>query len=148
MPIQKDGLCPYQLLVLYLAVLGRVCLFPSCHNANTDSNEQCPPINDRFGRLPTLRIATVIYIAGILGQGLCNGNVSGLYASRLISGLGMGPLTIIPPIYITEVLIYTYASLAPLLTKLSHRFHPKQFVDSLQSCTPPASSWVSCWVSS
>ena len=69
---------------------------------------QCPPVNDRLGRRWTLRIATVIYIAGILGQGLCNGNLSGLYASRFISGLGIGPLSIVPPINIAEVLFHTY----------------------------------------
>ncbi|OOO08332.1 General substrate transporter [Aspergillus oryzae] len=62
----------------------------------------CSPINDRFGRRWTLRIATVIYIAGVLGQGLCGGNLSGLYASRFIAGLGIGPLSIVPPVYITE----------------------------------------------
>ncbi|GAB1197814.1 hypothetical protein APSETT444_007117 [Aspergillus pseudonomiae] len=63
----------------------------------------CSPINDRFGRRWTLRIATVIYIAGVLGQGLCGGNLSGLYASRFIAGLGIGPLSIVPPVYITEI---------------------------------------------
>ncbi|KAE8420099.1 hypothetical protein BDV36DRAFT_281668 [Aspergillus pseudocaelatus] len=63
----------------------------------------CSPINDRFGRRWTLRIATVIYIAGVLGQGLCGGNISGLYASRFIAGLGIGPLSIVPPVYITEI---------------------------------------------
>ncbi|KAE8167669.1 hypothetical protein BDV40DRAFT_312124 [Aspergillus tamarii] len=63
----------------------------------------CSPINDRFGRRWTLRIATVIYIAGVLGQGLSGGNLSGLYASRFIAGLGIGPLSIVPPVYITEI---------------------------------------------
>ena len=64
---------------------------------------QCPRINDRLGRRWTFRLSTLIYIAGILGQGLCNGNLSGLYASRFIAGLGLGVLTIVPPIYISEV---------------------------------------------
>ncbi|KAL5356277.1 hypothetical protein BJX96DRAFT_186231 [Aspergillus floccosus] len=63
----------------------------------------CPRINDGLGRRWNLRLSTVLYMAGILGQGLCNGNLSGLYASRFIAGLGMGVLTIVPPIYITEI---------------------------------------------
>lgn len=42
-------------------------------------------------------------MAGILGQGLCNGNLSGLYASRVIAGMGIGVTTIVPPVYIAEV---------------------------------------------
>ncbi|KAE8396373.1 hypothetical protein BDV23DRAFT_168187 [Aspergillus alliaceus] len=41
---------------------------------------QCSPINDRLGRRWTFRIATVVYIAG----------------------LGIGPLSIVPPVYIIE----------------------------------------------
>ncbi|KAE8381742.1 hypothetical protein BDV26DRAFT_301015 [Aspergillus bertholletiae] len=63
----------------------------------------CSPINDRFGRRWTLRIATMIYIAGVLGQGFFNGNLPGLYVSRFIAGLGIGPLSIVPPVYITEI---------------------------------------------
>ncbi|KAL3484911.1 hypothetical protein BJX62DRAFT_248083 [Aspergillus germanicus] len=61
------------------------------------------PINDRIGRRWTLRLGTLIYIAGILGQGLCNGNLGGLYASRVVSGMGIGVTTIVPPVYISEI---------------------------------------------
>ncbi|KAJ5812476.1 hypothetical protein N7474_008777 [Penicillium riverlandense] len=63
----------------------------------------CLPITDRFGRRWALLIATVIYIAGILGQGLNGGNLSGMYASRFIAGIGIGATTVIPPIYIAEI---------------------------------------------
>ncbi|KAJ5758090.1 uncharacterized protein N7511_006784 [Penicillium nucicola] len=63
----------------------------------------CLPLNDRFGRRFTLRVATLIYIAGVLGQGLCGGNISGLYASRFVSGIGIGATTVIPPVYISEI---------------------------------------------
>ncbi|PWY71423.1 hypothetical protein BO83DRAFT_399663 [Aspergillus eucalypticola CBS 122712] len=74
----------------------------------------CPRINDRFGRRWTFRLSTLIYIAGILGQGLCNGNMSGLYASRFIAGLGLGVLTIVPPIYISEIAPKTIRGLLTL----------------------------------
>ncbi|RAH52265.1 sugar transporter [Aspergillus piperis CBS 112811] len=63
----------------------------------------CLPFNDRIGRRWTMRLSTLVYISGVLGQGLCSGNLSGLYASRLIAGLGVGGLTVTPPMYISEV---------------------------------------------
>lgn len=46
---------------------------------------------------------TVIYMAGIFGQTFPNGNLSAMYASRFIAGIGIGTTTVIPSIYITEV---------------------------------------------
>jgi MFS family permease len=48
-------------------------------------------------------VFTVIYMAGILGQTFSNGNLSALYATRFISGIGIGTTTVLPSIYITEV---------------------------------------------
>ncbi|KAL4864292.1 hypothetical protein BDV12DRAFT_189027 [Aspergillus spectabilis] len=61
------------------------------------------PISDRVGRRWTLRLGTLVYIAGVLGQGLCGGNLGRLYASRIITGMGIGVTTIVPPIYISEI---------------------------------------------
>ncbi|KAL4876985.1 hypothetical protein BJY04DRAFT_231142 [Aspergillus karnatakaensis] len=61
------------------------------------------PISDRLGRRWTLRLGTIVYIAGVLGQGLCDGNLGGLYASRIITGMGIGVTTIVPPVYISEI---------------------------------------------
>ncbi|PWY67156.1 general substrate transporter [Aspergillus heteromorphus CBS 117.55] len=63
----------------------------------------CLPFNDRLGRRWTLRLSTLVYAAGILGQGLCNGSLPGLYASRIVAGLGAGGTTVIPSMYISEV---------------------------------------------
>ncbi|KAL4916129.1 hypothetical protein BDW62DRAFT_218870 [Aspergillus aurantiobrunneus] len=63
----------------------------------------CLPINDRVGRRWTLRLGTLVYIAGVLGQGLCGGSLGGLYASRVICGMGIGVTTIVPPVYISEI---------------------------------------------
>jgi len=64
------------------------------------------PLNDRFGRRFTLRIVTLVYIAGVLGQGLCSGNLSGFYASRFVTGIGVGATTVIPSVYISEVFTF------------------------------------------
>ncbi|GME50552.1 Sugar and other transporter [Neofusicoccum parvum] len=63
----------------------------------------CTYFNDRFGRRWALRGGAIVYIAGILGQGLCNGNLNGLYASRFVAGLGIGVTTVVPPLYISEI---------------------------------------------
>ncbi|KAL5046717.1 hypothetical protein BDW71DRAFT_207204 [Aspergillus fruticulosus] len=63
----------------------------------------CLPINDRAGRRWTLRLGTLVYIAGVLGQGLCGGSLGGLYASRIVSGMGIGVTTIVPPVFISEI---------------------------------------------
>lgn len=60
-------------------------------------------LNAMYGRLWTLRIFTLIYMAGVLGQAFSNGNLSALYASRFIAGIGIGSTTVLSPIYIAEV---------------------------------------------
>lgn len=48
-------------------------------------------------------VFTGVYIAGIFGQTFSNGNLSALYATRFISGIGIGTTTVLPSIYLTEV---------------------------------------------
>ncbi|PWY94335.1 general substrate transporter [Aspergillus sclerotioniger CBS 115572] len=74
----------------------------------------CLPFNDRIGRRWTMRLSTLVYVGGILGQGLCNGNLAGLYVSRLISGLGVGGMTVTPPMYISEIAPKTIRGLLAL----------------------------------
>jgi MFS family permease len=56
-----------------------------------------------WGRKKIMLAFTIIYMAGIFGQTFANGNLSALYASRFITGIGIGTTTVIPSIYITEV---------------------------------------------
>ncbi|KAI7698923.1 hypothetical protein KC353_g16719, partial [Hortaea werneckii] len=42
----------------------------------------CTWLNTRMGRRRVLQLFTVIYIAGILGQTLCDGSLGGMYGSR------------------------------------------------------------------
>lgn len=63
----------------------------------------CVNLIQRLGRKNTLLLFTIIYIAGILGQTFSGGNLSALYASRFISGLGIGTTTVIPYIYLAEI---------------------------------------------
>jgi MFS family permease len=63
----------------------------------------CINLGQRLGRKKTMLIFTVVYVAGIFGQTFSGGSLSGLYASRFISGIGIGTTTVLPSIYITEV---------------------------------------------
>ncbi|RAL14665.1 general substrate transporter [Aspergillus homomorphus CBS 101889] len=63
----------------------------------------CLPVNDRLGRRWSLRVSTLIYAAGVVGQGLSRGNLSAFYASRFIAGFGSGGITVVPAMYISEI---------------------------------------------
>ncbi|KAJ6273833.1 general substrate transporter [Bipolaris maydis] len=56
-----------------------------------------------WGRKWTMLVFTVIYIAGILGQTFSNGSLSALYATRFVTGIGIGTTTVLPSIYLTEI---------------------------------------------
>ncbi|KAI1626220.1 putative sugar transporter [Exophiala viscosa] len=59
-------------------------------------------INDKIGRLWSLRLYMAIWI---LGQLIATAapNLACLYASRIISGFGIGPLTVIGPVALAEI---------------------------------------------
>ena len=59
-------------------------------------------INDRIGRLSSFRLYIVIWIVGQLVATFSPG-LPGLYAARIISGLGIGPLTVTGPMSIVEI---------------------------------------------
>ncbi|KAL8343308.1 hypothetical protein RB598_004581 [Gaeumannomyces tritici] len=63
----------------------------------------CVWLTQRFGRTRTFQFFTLVYIAGVLGQAFSNGNLAALYATRVISGIGIGATTVLPSVYITEI---------------------------------------------
>ncbi|KAK1536633.1 uncharacterized protein CCOS01_01953 [Colletotrichum costaricense] len=63
----------------------------------------CVNLTEKLGRKRTMQIFTLIYVAGILGQTFCSGNMAGLYISRIIAGMGIGATTVLPPVYISEI---------------------------------------------
>ncbi|KAF5681226.1 quinate transporter [Fusarium heterosporum] len=63
----------------------------------------CVWLTQRLGRTRTFQFFTVIYMAGIFGQTFSNGNLGALYASRVISGIGIGATTVLPSVYIAEI---------------------------------------------
>jgi len=68
-------------------------------------------INDRIGRLWSLRLYMAIWIVGQLIATFSSGNVSVLYTARFVSGLGIGPLTVIGPMALVEIAPYEFRGL-------------------------------------
>lgn len=60
-------------------------------------------INDRVGRLWSMRLYMLIWIAGQLIATFANGSLAALYTARIVSGLGLGPLTVTGPMSIVEI---------------------------------------------
>ena len=59
-------------------------------------------LNDRLGRLWSFRFYTLVYIIGQLVATFAP-NLAGLYASRIITGLGIGSLSATAPMSIAEI---------------------------------------------
>jgi MFS family permease len=59
-------------------------------------------VNDRIGRLWSLRLYMCIWIVGQLVATFAPG-LAGLYAARVVSGLGIGPLTVTGTMSIVEI---------------------------------------------
>ncbi|KAI1360228.1 putative sugar transporter [Xylaria arbuscula] len=60
-------------------------------------------LNDRIGRLWSLRLYSFIWIIGQLIVVGSRGNIATLYAGRIVSGFGTGPLTVIGPVSLVEI---------------------------------------------
>jgi sugar porter (SP) family MFS transporter len=60
-------------------------------------------INDRIGRKMSLRVYSLIYIIGSLISCFSSGNAGALYAGRIVAGLGIGALSVISPMAISEI---------------------------------------------
>ncbi|KAL4871461.1 hypothetical protein BDV12DRAFT_194520 [Aspergillus spectabilis] len=80
-------------------------------------------LNDRVGRLWSFRIYAFVWIIGQMIAVGSQGNIATLYAARIISGLGIGPLTVIGPVSLVEIapaeirgLLTSWFSVAMLLS--------------------------------
>ncbi|KAJ9657269.1 hypothetical protein H2198_004392 [Neophaeococcomyces mojaviensis] len=71
-------------------------------------------LNDRLGRLWTLRIYQATYAVGSLISCLSYGNLSVLYLGRIIAGLGIGACTVVGPMFIAEIAPKTIRGLMTL----------------------------------
>ena len=60
-------------------------------------------LNDRIGRRRALRVYSLIVAAGALISTFASGSIAALYIGRLISGFGIGALTVSGPMSIVEI---------------------------------------------
>ena len=99
-------------------------------------------VNDVWGRLWAFRFYGLIWIIGQLMAVASSGNIGAMYAARIIAGLGIGPMTVIGPVALSEVapaeirgLITSWFSVIMLLTLTTAAFtvfgvlpHGRQFL--------------------
>jgi len=60
------------------------------------------PVSNKFGRVPTMVISSVLFLVSAVGSGLAFG-VTDLIIWRVIGGFGVGAASVIAPAYIAEV---------------------------------------------
>jgi sugar porter (SP) family MFS transporter len=60
-------------------------------------------LNDRLGRVQTLRVYQALYAAGSLVSCFSYGNLGALYFGRILAGLGIGACTVVGPMAIAEL---------------------------------------------
>ena len=59
-------------------------------------------LSDRFGRKPTMLLSSVLFSASAIGCALCIG-FADLVVYRILGGVGIGIVSIVSPVYITEI---------------------------------------------
>ena len=59
-------------------------------------------LSDRFGRKPTMLFSSVLFSVSAIGCALCVG-FADLVAYRIVGGVGIGIVSIVSPVYITEI---------------------------------------------
>jgi SP family sugar:H+ symporter-like MFS transporter len=62
----------------------------------------CGRMADRYGRLPAMRVAAVLFLIGSVGSGLA-GSLVILVVFRVIGGVAVGIASVIAPTYIAEI---------------------------------------------
>ena len=60
-------------------------------------------LNDRLGRKNSLRVYQLTYIIGSLISCFSSGNAGALYVGRIVAGLGIGALSVVCPMAISEI---------------------------------------------
>ena len=59
-------------------------------------------LSDRFGRKPTMLLSSVLFSVSALGCAFCAG-FDDLVAYRIVGGVGIGVVSIVSPVYISEI---------------------------------------------
>ena len=64
-------------------------------------------LSDRLGRRPTMLISAVLFTAGSIGCAIAT-SLTELVIYRIVGGVGIGVVSIVAPIYISEISITRY----------------------------------------
>lgn len=64
-------------------------------------------LSDRFGRRPTMVISAILFTVSVVGCAIC-GSFTLLVVYRFIGGVGIGVVSIVAPMYISEIAIPAY----------------------------------------
>ena len=71
-------------------------------------------LNDRIGRIWSMRLYQILYAVGSLISCFSYGNVGALYLGRILAGLGIGACTVVGPMTIAEMAPKTIRGLMTL----------------------------------
>ena len=104
-------------------------------------------LSDKFGRKLTMVISAVLFSTSAIGCALC-ADFNQLVIYRIIGGIGIGVVSIISPLYISEVSVAQYRGrlvslyqLAVTVGFLGAYLVNYQLLAYSESCTNPGSGW-------
>ena len=105
-------------------------------------------LSDKFGRKLTMVISAVLFSTSAIGCALC-ADFNQLVVYRIIGGIGIGVVSIISPLYISEVSVAQYRGrlvslyqLAVTVGFLGAYLVNYQLLAYAESCTNPGTGWV------
>lgn len=64
-------------------------------------------ISESIGRRWNLILSGLVILAGSLAHTFCHGALGGMYAGRILTGVGVGSSSLIVPVYISECAPYS-----------------------------------------
>lgn len=104
-------------------------------------------LSDKFGRKLTMVISAVLFSTSAIGCALC-ADFNQLVIYRIIGGIGIGVVSIISPLYISEVSVAQYRGrlvslyqLAVTVGFLGAYLVNYQLLAYAESCTNPGTGW-------
>ena len=105
-------------------------------------------LSDKFGRKLTMVISAVLFSTSAIGCALC-ADFNQLVVYRIIGGIGIGVVSIISPLYISELSVAQYRGrlvslyqLAVTVGFLGAYLVNYQLLAYAESCTNPGTGWV------
>lgn len=83
-------------------------------------------LNDRLGRLNAWRLAVLVWASGTFIQVFASGIYGLLLFARIWSGLGAGLLTVVVPLYLSEIGMRVHRSIGVYPANHTQRRHARE----------------------